>query len=84
MDFTMTPLCEFYKVCPFFTDSLAVNMPSTAKLLKEKYCCDSFKKCARYRVTLDAGEQYVKDSLFPNHEGKAQAIIAKVKSESDS
>jgi hypothetical protein len=83
MDFTMTPVCEFYKVCPFFTDSLVAGMPSTAKLLKEKYCSDAYSKCARYRVTLDAGEQYVEDSLFPNHEDKGLAIIARVKGESD-
>ena len=74
------PTCEFYEICPFFQSTLA-GMPSTANLIKKDYCYADYRSCARYIVTIEAGEEHVSDSLYPNNVKMAQKVIQKVKGE---
>ena len=70
--------CEYLDVCPFFQETLE-GMPSTVNLIKQRYCLSDYKRCARYRVTVEVGAQYVADSLFPKNSEEAEAVIKAVK-----
>ncbi len=68
--------CEFLARCPFFNDKMA-NMPSTANLLKNKFCKGDFTKCARYMIAKTLGREKVPPDLFPNEIDKAKKILGK-------
>ncbi len=64
--------CKFLATCLFFNDVLE-DMPSTAEALKNKYCRESFEKCARYRVRIKIPK--VPNDLFPHQSDKVDKII---------
>ena len=66
-------ICEKQEKCPFFNDKLE-NMPSIAKILKQKFCMLEKEKCARYMVAT-SGLQ-VPASLFPHQPDMARFLIA--------
>ena len=70
--------CECLAKCPFFNDKMA-NMPSMASLLKQKYCMDEWRACARHRVFVELGREAVPVDLFPNQEDQATAVLLEAK-----
>ena len=73
--------CEVIARCAFFNDQMA-SMPTTAALLKERYCKGDFGRCARYRVRAALGPPAVPATLFPNQTDLAEALIAEARHES--
>ena len=67
--------CELLKTCMFFNDRMA-NIPSTAEIIKLKYCRGDNAECARYAVFTVRGREHVPDDLFPNQTDSAREIIA--------
>ena len=65
--------CDFFEKCPFFNDAMA-NMPSLAEMMKDKYCRDNFKSCARYQVRITG--KPVPADLFPNQTARVKDILA--------
>lgn len=68
------PDCELSTKCLFFNDKMA-NMPSTASMMKRKYCQGNFEQCARYIVCKALGRDKVPADLTPSQVDKAQQII---------
>ncbi len=69
------PDCEMISKCLFFNDKMA-NMPSTANMLKKKYCKGDFTKCARYVVCKALGREKVPADLTPSQMDKAKLLLA--------
>lgn len=69
------PNCELLENCIFFNDRMA-NMPSTAQLIKLKYCTDDSLGCARLVVCKTLGREKVPPDLFPNQLERAREVIA--------
>ncbi|NUM48038.1 MAG: hypothetical protein HUU38_25310 [Anaerolineales bacterium] len=65
--------CECLKTCLFFNDKMA-DIPTTAKMMKTRYCLGDKHACARYMVK--SSGKPVPSDLFPNMTEKAKAIIA--------
>lgn len=68
------PDCELSTKCLFFNDKMA-NMPSTASMMKRKYCQGNFEQCARYIVCKALGRDKVPADLTPSQVDKAKQII---------
>ena len=66
--------CECINLCPFFNDKLP-NSPGVASLLKNQYCKDDFKNCARYMIFKSKGKEAVPSDMFPNMQAQAKVII---------
>ncbi|HPR62700.1 MAG TPA: hypothetical protein PK014_00630 [Thermoanaerobaculia bacterium] len=66
--------CKMLEGCLFFHDKLEA-MPSTAMLLKEKYCLKAYEDCARYRVATTLGREKVPGNLFPGQTDRADQIL---------
>ena len=66
--------CTVLANCPFFADKLR-NMPSTANMLKERYCRDDYELCARFVVREKAGKEHVPADLFPHERERAEEIL---------
>ena len=66
--------CIVLATCPFFADKLR-NMPSTANMLKERYCRDEFELCARFLVLQKAGSDNVPADLFPHERERVEEIL---------
>lgn len=66
--------CELLQGCLFFNDKMA-DMPSTAEIIKLKFCQGNNADCARYRVFRALGREKVPRNLFPNQMDAAQRII---------
>jgi len=67
--------CEILETCLFFTDKME-NMPTTAELLKRRFCRSNNSDCARYIVYKALGRDKVPPYLAPNQLDKANEIIA--------
>lgn len=67
--------CEMLEKCIFFNDKMA-NMPSTAEVIKLRYCKDDSEGCARFMVCKALGREKVPEELFPNQVDRAKKIIA--------
>jgi hypothetical protein len=67
--------CEMISKCLFFNDKMA-NMPSTASMLKKKYCQGDFAKCARYTVCKALGRERVPADLTPSQMDRAKLLLA--------
>ena len=67
--------CELLEKCVFFNDKMA-NMPSTAEVIKMRYCREDNSGCARYMVYKALGRGKVPQDLFPNNTEMAKQIIA--------
>lgn len=59
--------CDLCDTCIFFNDKMP-DMPDVAEYLKDKYCRNNFKKCARYQIYKQFGRENVPANLFPNEE----------------
>lgn len=68
--------CESLEQCPFFNDHMA-NMPTTADLMKQRFCKGDNTNCARYMVFKALGKPKVPSDLFPSQIEIACEIIAK-------
>ena len=67
--------CELLETCVFFNDKMA-NMPSTAEVIKMRYCREDNSACARYMVYKTMGREKVPQDMFPNLTEMAKQIIA--------
>ena len=72
------PQCEFADKCPFFNDEMD-DMPSMAKMFKDRYCNGIWASCARYMIRTQLGPDGMVPNLWPNQESKARDIIARSK-----
>jgi hypothetical protein len=68
--------CELLQGCLFFNDKMA-NMPSTAEVIKLRYCRGDNAECARYMIFRALGRGKVPEGLFPNQVTEAVKIIEK-------
>lgn len=66
--------CELLKTCTFFNEKMAA-MPSTAEVIKGRYCREGNDGCARYQVYKSKGSEHVPQDLLPNHADGATRII---------
>lgn len=67
--------CEMLEKCIFFNNKMA-NMPSTAEVIKLRYCKGESAECARFMVCKALGREKVPAELFPNQVDMAGKIIA--------
>lgn len=56
--------CHLAKQCAFF--SVRDEGKEMHDYLTGHYCAGDFSDCARYRATLDMGQELVPDDMFPN------------------
>ena len=66
--------CEMTEICIFFNDKMA-NMPSTAGMLKRKYCQGDFALCARYIACQALGADKIPADLTPSQSDRAKQLI---------
>lgn len=66
--------CEMIEKCIFFNDKMA-GMPTTAAMMKKKYCLGDNSKCARYMVCKAKGRESVPPDLTPSQAERAASII---------
>ena len=66
--------CECLEKCDFFNDKMA-NMPSTANIIKRKYCEGDNLECARYVVYKVLGKEGVPSDMFPTQIERAKELI---------
>lgn len=66
--------CELTTKCLFFNDKMA-NMPSTANMMKRKYCQGDFEHCARYIVCKALGRENVPADLTPSQADRAKQLV---------
>jgi hypothetical protein len=70
--------CALTETCVFFNDKMA-NMPSMAKMYKERYCGGDFEACARYQVFKEVGRENVPRDLFPNEANRVEVTVAEAR-----
>ena len=66
--------CELLAGCIFFNDRMA-SMPSTAEVIKLRYCKSDNTGCARYMIFRTMGRDKVPQELFPNQIEQAMQVI---------
>jgi hypothetical protein len=66
--------CELLNTCIFFNDKMA-DMPSTAEVIKIRYCREEYSGCARHMIYKAIGREKVPQDLFPNNTERAKQII---------
>jgi len=69
--------CALTETCIFFNDKMA-NMPSMAKMYKQRYCTEDHLSCARFQVFDAIGRENVPKDLYPNEQDRVALIIAGV------
>ena len=47
--------------------------------MKEAFCLENFRSCARYQVFTETGRNMPPPDLFPNDDAEARKIIARYK-----
>ena len=67
--------CNLLETCIFFNDKMG-NMPSTAEVVKMRYCREENSGCARHMIYEAVGRGKVPQDLFPNNTERAKQIIA--------
>ena len=67
--------CANVKTCAFFNNKNVKEYSFVVDAIKEYYCRDSSKKCARYTVSLAVGKENVPLDLFPNEKYRVNEII---------
>jgi hypothetical protein len=65
--------CALISSCRFFNDKMA-HMPSTADMMKRKYCRGENSNCARFIVFEALGKEGVPADLTPNETEKARQL----------
>jgi len=71
--------CDLIETCIFFNDKMA-DMPAISARYKDKYCRDSFRNCARFRIFVEFGREHVPSNLFPNQEASVAEIASRLRS----
>ena len=66
--------CELIQKCIFFNNKMQ-DMPATADIIKNKFCKNDFKTCARYKIAKSLGREKVPADLFPQQAELAEKII---------
>lgn len=66
--------CPFLKTCIFFQGKMQ-NMPTTANIMKKRYCLEDNSKCARFMIANSPGRQKVPTDLLPNRQDRAEKTI---------
>ena len=66
--------CPRLPGCPFFNDKMT-HMPTTADMVKDKYCREQYLACARYRVAEKLGKENVPKDLYPNDSAGADTLL---------
>lgn len=74
--------CQCLAGCPFFHDRMK-NMPTTAELLKQRFCRAEWSSCARCMVFLALGRGAVPADLFPDEVDRAREILESAKHTDD-
>ncbi len=74
LDLKKMAKCECLAKCDFFNDKMA-NMPSTANIIKSKYCEGDNSICARYIVFNVLGKEGVPSDMFPTQIERAKELI---------
>ncbi len=70
--------CECLPRCIFFNNKMQ-NAPSTAEMMKKRYCLANFEVCARHKVFKVLGGAQVPGDMFPNQIERAEKILAAVR-----
>lgn len=65
--------CELIPSCIFFNDKMS-HMPSTADMMKRKYCRGDFSRCARLIVFRARGRNGVPADLGPGDTIRARQL----------
>jgi hypothetical protein len=65
--------CAMTPNCLFFNDKMA-HMPSTAEMMKRKYCRGDYTNCARFIVLEALGKEGVPADLAPNETEMAKQL----------
>ena len=79
--------CKFFDDCKLFEKDMVEEycnlngvLESSQKrfveCFKEKYCDDSFKECARYKVATILGKEKVPDTLLPSQNKIVDKLIS--------
>lgn len=68
------PACSLLDQCIFFKDNMS-DMPSTANILKAKYCSEGSSSCARYLVFEKLGMDKVPQDLLPSEIDRMEEIL---------
>ncbi len=69
--------CELLTKCLYFNDKLK-NMPTASEMVKNMYCRWHYEECARYRVAMVLGTEYVPPDLFPPETERADKLLAQL------
>ena len=70
--------CSLLEQCIFFKDKM-VDMPSTARSIKERYCMGSGNSaCARYLVSERLGSHRVPQDLLPSEMDRMEEIFDEI------
>lgn len=69
------PECELMSGCSFFNDGMA-ELPGLTVLLKQRFCRDTFERCARFQVRKALGSESVPGDLYPSQVLRAGQLIA--------
>jgi hypothetical protein len=70
--------CDLISTCIFFNDKMA-DMPAISAHYKVKYCQNSYRTCARFRIFLEFGREKVPSNLFPNQEADVAEIAERLR-----
>lgn len=66
--------CPCLPKCPFFNDQMA-SRPSTAEMMKRRYCKGDYSNCARWMVFQAVGKESIPSDLFPNQVDRVKTLI---------
>jgi hypothetical protein len=69
------PECELMRGCSFFNDQMA-ELPGLTCILKQRFCRESFERCARFQVRKALGIDGVPADLYPPQLLRAGRLIA--------
>lgn len=67
--------CECLPGCVFFNDKMA-SIPTTAEMMKKRYCLGDNSKCARHMVKVELGSAKVPADLYPSQVERVPGILA--------
>ena len=67
-------MCEKLEKCPFYQGKMTMDS-GIGSMFKKKYCEGGKTICARY-IVATLGPNFVPDTLFPNMNDRAKAILA--------
>ncbi|OGO82404.1 MAG: hypothetical protein A2Y18_00835 [Clostridiales bacterium GWD2_32_19] len=69
-----TLTCEKLAACPFYNDKMTVES-GIGSIYKKRYCEGNNLICARHKVSVEIGKEFVPENLYPNMLERAEEII---------